>query len=66
MMFGVLMLTVCSVEMCRFAHTCHGNGCSTVSEHLVFCGLFAGCVSIEKYGAHLRRSSFSHQRLRQN
>jgi len=51
------------VEICRFVRTCHGSGCSTVSEHLVFCGFSHGCVCTEKYGVHLRRSLFSHQRF---
>jgi len=52
-----------SVEMCRYARTCHGIGCSTVLEHLAFCGWSSGFVCIEKCEARLRKSLFNHQRF---
>jgi len=42
-----------SVEMCRYARTCHGNGCFTVLEHLAFCGCSFGFVCTKKCGDHL-------------
>jgi len=58
-----VMCIPCGVKMCRYAHTCHGSGCSTVLGHSAFCGSPSGCVCTKKHVARLRSSSFSHQRF---
>jgi len=47
----------------RYVHTCHGSGCSSVSEHLVLCGSSSGFVCTEKCVAHMTRSLFNRQRF---